>query len=306
MKREKSEESGFRLRVPTLEAPLRLDLFLIRHFPGTGRKYWREALAFPAKIDGRRAAKGQQVRGGEEIWLAEKPPIDAPVSANSDLELEILYEDEALFAVDKPAGLPSHPLKAREQGTLVNAVLARFPAQARLKPAREAGLVHRLDNETSGVLLFAKNPEALTGLRALSQAGKMRKVYLARVVGALKGRGKIEFPIAHDPKNAKRMRAARSPEESKAWKARPAITRYKSLEQDAGSSLLEVEIAVGARHQIRVHLAALGHPLLGDPLYGGPKAKRMALHALEVGFEHPFSGEKLTITAPLPRDFPRG
>ncbi|HKX12623.1 MAG TPA: pseudouridine synthase, partial [bacterium] len=150
---------GFQFRVPALESPLRLDLFLIRHFPGSGRKYWREALSGTAKINGRRAAKGQTVQGGEEIWLPEEPQIDAPIEANAKLTLEILHEDESLFAIHKPAGQPSHPLQAKEKGTAVNAVLARFPDQAKLKPAREAGLVHRLDNETSGVLLFAKTTE---------------------------------------------------------------------------------------------------------------------------------------------------
>lgn len=295
---------GFTFKVPQLEAPLRLDLFLIRHFPGSGRKYWRESLEGGAKIDGRPASKGQTLRGGEEIWLREAPTTSKKFSPNPGIDLEILYEDEALFAVLKPAGMPSHPLKASESGTAVNAVLARFPGQTKMKPPREAGLVHRLDNETSGVLLFAKTPEALAALRSMSQSGKMRKVYLARVAGNLSGQGEIDSPIGHAPKNAKKMRVAPSPKAAKTAKARPALTRYRRLENDAASSLLEVEIAVGARHQIRIHLAALGHPLIGDTLYGGPKAKRLALHALEIHFEHPFSGEKTSIVAPLPKDFP--
>ena len=298
-------KAGFQLQVPKLEAPLRLDLFLIQHFPGSGRKFWREALAGEARVDGRRATKGQVVHGGEEIWLSEVPQSDPPMLANPELPLEILHEDDALFAVDKPAGIPSHPLKAKENGTLVNAVLARYPRQAQLRPSREAGLVHRLDNETSGVLLFAKSAEALAALRSMSQAGKMRKVYLARVAGFLKGQGKIDFPIGHDPKSPKKMRATPWPDEAQACKARPALTRYRSLESSGESSLLEIEIAVGARHQIRVHLAALGHPLLGDSLYGGPKASRIGLHALELNFEHPFSRDKITIVAPLPKDFPQ-
>lgn len=294
---------GFTFKVPTLDAPLRLDLFLIQHFPGSGRKYWREALADGAKIDGRRASKGQVVQGGEEVWLNRAPVEASRFLANPDIPVEILYEDQALFAIDKPAGIPSHPLRSEESDTAVNAVLARFPGQADLSPAREAGLVHRLDNETSGVLLFAKTPEALAALRSVSQSGKMRKVYLARVAGNLKGEGKIEFAIGHDPKNPKKMQAAFNEEESKFLKARPATTSYRCLESDDASSLIEVEIAVGARHQIRVHLAAIWHPLLGDVLYSGPPAKRIALHALKVEFAHPNTQEEISISAPVPKDF---
>ncbi|HCU24254.1 MAG TPA: RluA family pseudouridine synthase [Deltaproteobacteria bacterium] len=225
----------------------------------------------------------------------------AAVIPNPQIPLRILYEDPYLLAVDKAPGLPCHPLRSGESQTLANAVVARFPQQAHLNPAREAGLVHRLDNDTSGVILFARDAETLQKARALSQGGQMRKIYLARVEGRLQGRGFIDFPIAHHPKSSKKMIVAKNPAQAKKWAARDAETRYQALRLEASVTLLRVEIKVGSRHQIRVHLAALGHPLLGDKLYGAKQtASRLYLHASEIILPHPRSGKKLRIRSPAP------
>jgi 23S rRNA pseudouridine1911/1915/1917 synthase len=292
-------------QVPALSQPERLDKFLIQYFPRTSRSYWSEVLSSTVLVNGRKAQKGMFVSGGEAIELSRVPPEENPRPVpNPDLPLQILYEDERLFAVDKPAGMPCHPLKEEETGSLVNAVVARFPEQTALEPSREAGLVHRLDNDTSGVVLFARDGEALEALRRLSQSGGIAKTYLALVEGRLEGEGVISRPIAHSPKNAKRMLALTP--DSKSRPAKPAETAYEALEQLDGFTLVRLEIRVGQRHQIRVHLASLGHPIVGDILYGAamvPGRTRHLLHAEELRFQHPFLGKTLEVAAPLPEDF---
>lgn len=293
------------LQVPPLAAPERLDKFLIRHFPRSSRHYWRDRLEATVRIDGKKAAKGRMLWGGERIELLEEPlEVNPALRGNPKLPLRILYQDEHLFIVEKPAGLPCHPLRRTERDTLAQAVVAAFPEQARLQPAREAGLVHRLDNETSGLVLFARDAETLARLRRLSQAGKIEKLYLALVIGRLTGRGEIEHPIGHHPKNRKKMCAATNPAEAKRLKARPAHTEYRVLQAGIDASLLRVKIRVGARHQIRVHLASLGHPLCGDRLYGtaGP-APRHLLHAAELRFLHPWTGKKIRVAVEPPQEF---
>src|SRR5262249_32266805 len=245
------------------------------------------------------------LRGGEPISLAEPVPEKSfAVRPNPSLELDILYLDDFLFAVNKVAGLPCHPLKPQERRTVANAVVAHFPEQAKLEPKREAGLVHRLDNETSGVLLFARSPQALERLRALSQGAKLKKSYLAWVHGCLRGQGKIDQPIGHHPKNSKKMCVASNLAAAKRLRARPARTEYESLDAGTEASLLRVVIRSGARHQIRVHLAALGHPIFGDRLYGsGDGLPRQLLHAWQLEFRHPWTQRSLQICAPPPENF---
>ncbi len=295
------------LTVPPLPAPERLDKFLIRQFPESGRGYWRERLEETVRVDGKKAAKGRMLAGGETLELSEPPPAaDAAFAANPDLSLKVLFEDEHLLAVDKPADLPCHPLRIGESRTLAQAVLARYPAQRSLRPAREAGLVYRLDNETSGVVLFARHPEALKALRRLSRSGGMSKIYLALVEGSVSQAGVVRFPIAHHPKNPRKMLAVTPERESEGLRARPAETTFEPVAEHGGRTLLRVAIKVGNRHQIRVHLAALGHPIVGDALYGaGPRRglSRHWLHASEIRFEHPFLGTAMVLASPIPEGF---
>ncbi len=295
------------VRVPPLEQPERLDKFLIRTFPQTSRAYWREHLLPSVRVDGNKPAKGQFLHGGETLLLARIPPEKKlPPQPNPEIKLKVLYEDPFLIAVDKPAGLPCYPLHEKETQTVVNGILARYPEQSEIDPESwEAGLLHRLDNETSGVLLFARSGEANEKFGALNREGKILKEYRAWVEGPVTENGLIRKPIAHHPKNKKKMVIPKDEKEIKKLKARPALTQFEVIKSGKKFSLLRVGIAKGSRHQIRIHLASLGHPVAGDTLYGGKilSDPRYLLHHYQVQLKHPFTGKVLTINAPLPKKF---
>ncbi len=246
------------------------------------------------------------MKAGEKIELLEWP-ASAPLKLlpDSSIRLKILHQDPQLVAVDKAAGFPSHPLKATEIGTVANALVAKFPRAAKFKnKPLEAGLIHRLDNETSGVLLFALQEAGLKRWQVLNQQGGITKFYLALVAGKPAAKGRVTLAIAHHPKNKKKMVVARSQEEIRQWKARPAVTEYRRVKFSSEASLVLLRIHRGSRHQIRVHLAAIGHPILGDAIYGkGQVGPRHFLHARKVEFKHSFTGKKISILAPLPSDF---
>lgn len=295
------------LVVEKLSNPVRLDKFLIEQFPFTSRQYWKAHLK-EVSLNGKPAKKGAVVRGGETLRFAQWPTAQrAPLQPNTEIKLPILYEDDFLLAVDKPAGLPCLPLKSDETETVINALLAQRPEQALIDPDNwEAGLIHRLDNDTTGVLLFAKTPEAKLALKHLNQTGKIEKTYQCWVHGLLQGSGKIDIPIAHHPKNKKKMMVVTEESKVEKLKARPAQTQYKAFKTKGDFTLLEVKISKGARHQIRIHLASLGHPIVGDRLYypdDKTKPPHHLLHAYELKLIHPGTGEALVLRAMLPDNF---
>lgn len=231
----------------------------------------------------------------------------------------IIYEDQDLLVIDKPAGMPTISLKEGERGTLAEWLLAQLPAQAGIGPGRtEAGLVHRLDNDSSGIILAAKNEPAYANLREQFRQGKAQKEYLALVVGHPPEAGSIDFPIAHHPRKKKKMVVCESEARAEAWGGRPATTKFSLLhrytlsqaERSALYALLRVTITTGVRHQIRVHLASLGYPIAGDRLYQSPKKRaadilkldRHLLHAHRLTFSHPSTGKTTTHTSPLPHN----
>lgn len=257
------------------------------------------------RVDHRRPRKGDRAEPGLTMAI-ELPGTDAPVP-QPDLPLVVLHEDPLLVALDKPAGLSMHPLQPGETGTLANAVIARYPDIVGASPEERCpGLVHRLDRETSGVVLWARTLPAFDHLRAQFAAKTVVKKYYALVDGIVEGQGELEVPLAHDPKNASRMVAMPYPADAEEFKARPALTRYKALGTGDNATLVEVEIPTGVMHQIRAHFAFVGHPVVGDALYGGRALEgigRHCLHAASIGFLHPDGSGPRTHVSPLPADF---
>ncbi len=228
----------------------------------------------------------------------------------------IVYEDEALFIVDKPAGMPSTSLREGEQGTLAAWLAERNPEQTKIgKDPREAGLVNRLDNETSGIVVAARTTDAHAELRRQFKEDGVRKRYLALVIGEPPDRGMIDAPIAHHPSKAKKMVACETESLAKELSARPAHTSFELLERysmkDARYALLSVTIKTGARHQIRVHLAHIGFPISGDAIYRNPKKRaqdplapaRHLLHSAKISIVNPLTNKPMTFESPLPPDF---
>jgi len=240
------------------------------------------------------------LRGSEtiEVEPAELPPLHAEPE---DLPVEILFEDADLIAVNKPAGMVVHSGAGRHSGTLVNALLHRFQALSKVGGALRPGIVHRLDRLTSGVILVARNDAAHRHLAEQFSGRRVEKVYLALVHGRMKrDRGKVTTPITRDPVRRVRMTA-------KLARGRSAITEYQVLRRFDKFTLLEVRIGTGRTHQIRVHLASIGHPVAGDKLYGAPASVlgRYFLHAQRISFTSPASGDRITVEAPIPAELTR-
>jgi 23S rRNA pseudouridine1911/1915/1917 synthase len=251
-------------------------------------------------VDGGSAKSSHLVRAGERIEV--DPALSPPLNAQAeDLPIDILYEDAALIAINKPAGLTVHAGAGVHSGTLVNRLVHHFQALSQAGGNLRPGIVHRLDKETSGVLLVARTDAAHRSLSAQFAARSVEKIYLALVRGVVRAdSGRITKPIARDPVRRTRMTSRLS--SGTAASGRAALTEYRVLERFAGLTLLRIRLGTGRTHQIRVHMADLGHPVAGDKLYGGSKtpAPRMFLHAARIGFTSPATGERVTVEAPLP------
>jgi 23S rRNA pseudouridine1911/1915/1917 synthase len=281
----------------TVDEGARLDHFVADH-AGCSRAEARRLIAEGAvRVDGRRAAKGVLVRAGAVVDLAGTPAnaeTRRPV-AQPELPLVELVVDEAFVAVAKPAGMPTLPLRPGERGTLANAVVARHPeCAAASDDAREGGAAHRLDTDTSGVVLFARTAAAWRALRDAFAGGRVAKEYLALVAGEAPDEGTIDAPLAHADRRRVRVDEA-------APDARPAVTRFEVVARSPAATLVRAFTSTGRMHQVRAHLAHAGHPLIGDELYGGPPARGgHVLHAERITFPDPRTGEAVTVEAPLP------
>ncbi|MBN1400448.1 MAG: RluA family pseudouridine synthase [Anaerolineae bacterium] len=247
------------------------------------------------------AKAAQRLVPGDRVRI-EQPPEAPSAPAPESMPLTILYEDEHLLAVDKPAGLVVHPAPGHRQHTLVNALLAERPsvAEADLDTQRP-GIVHRLDRDTTGVLLVALSRQVQLALQAQFRARQVDKRYLALVYGVPERRqAAIEAPIGRHPVHRKRMAVLESG-------GRYARTEFTLRESLRGASLLEARLITGRTHQLRVHLGAIGHPVVGDRIYGPQRqripAPRQMLHAWRLALKHPITGEPLELTSPLPADF---
>ncbi len=252
-------------------------------------------------VDGQTVTKaGQKAKPGQQILLTIPAPRPAIPQAQ-DIPLTILYEDADLAVVVKPCGMVVHPAAGNEDGTMVNALLHHLDSLGGIGGELRPGIVHRLDKDTSGLLLVAKNDAAQLALSEQLSARSMEKHYRALVEGNLReDAGRIEAPIARSKKDRKKMAVDEE--------GREAITEWTVLARGRGVTLLDVHILTGRTHQIRVHTKHIGHPVCGDPIYGsakGAKVSRLMLHAYSLTFTHPATGERMTFTADLPEEFLR-
>lgn len=298
------------------DAGKRLDRYLAEAVPDTSRARLQEWIeAGRVLVDSSAARASRKLRGGESIDVDPAPP--PPLNARAeDLPLEILYEDGDLAVLNKHAGMTVHAGGGVHSGTLVNALLHHFDTLSRVGGETRPGIVHRLDRLTSGAIVVAKTDQAHQALAAQFQSRRVRKTYWALVHGNPEqraGRGRpvendgylwtrLEMPIRRDPRHRVKM-SARSA-------GRASQTDFRVLRTNGAFSLLEVRIATGRTHQIRVHLSTIGHPVVGDRLYGAPAKvpeagglQRFFLHSREIRFAHPVSGEAMCVTAPLPTEF---
>lgn len=293
--------------VPDQASGRRFDAVLAELFPEYSRSRLAEWIkSGDALLDGRQARPRDPVRGGERVVLTAALEIQTR-SEPEDIALDILYEDADVFVLDKPAGLVVHPGAGNPAGTLVNALLHRDPGLATLP---RAGIVHRLDKDTSGVMVVARTLPAHTSLVEQLSAREVHRQYLAVVVGSLVSGGTVNAPIDRHPRD--RLRQAVRED------GRDAVTHYRLRERFRAHTLLECRLETGRTHQIRVHMAHIKHPIIGDPLYGGPLKlpkgatdalveslrgfKRQALHAETLEFAHPISGEPVRCSTPMPAD----
>lgn len=297
--------------VPPGEQAIRLDAFVRRCLPHLSlreaRRMIEEKLFW---VDDQPAKKGDRFSAG--AVLSYRGPLGLLARAplpEGHLHVPIVYEDECALVVDKPAGMATHGFSGRERKSLANFLAAARPALRGVGASRwEPGLVHRLDRDTSGLVLVAKDQDSFEELRSQFRKGLVRKRYWALVWGRIKGERVLDYPLAHDPGNRKKMVAVkagrRRPSGSREW---PASTRLKAVASSQGLTLLEIDISTGVTHQIRAHLETLGYPLVGDPLYGGNRPdpfalRRQFLHAYYLGFRHPRSGLDIVATSALPED----
>ncbi|MEA3459505.1 MAG: RluA family pseudouridine synthase [Chloroflexota bacterium] len=250
------------------------------------------------KVNGQVAKPSYRVEVGDLVVIRVPPPKPLEIRPQP-IPLDIVYEDEDIVVVNKPAGMVVHPGPGHRKGTLVGALLARYPDLAGVGQKLRPGIVHRLDKGSSGLLVVARNEEALRNLQGQFKRRQVEKTYLVLIEGRLEPRqGVIEAPIGRDPKHRKRMAVVKD--------GKPARTDYKVLEYLDQHTLVEVKPVTGRTHQVRVHFAAIDHPLVGDPVYGFRKQrlglKRQFLHAWKIGFALPSTGEQVEFTAELAGD----
>jgi len=295
-----ADSTRLELIVSANEAQLRLDQVLAKRLPEFSRSRLQQLIRSGfIRLNNTPVRPRQIVRGGDEIEVIEPPPEKVETLPES-IPLEILFEDDDLIVINKAAGLVVHPGAGHREHTLVNALLSHCAMLSGIGGKERPGIVHRLDKETSGCLVAAKNDAAHRGLSEQFAARTVDKVYLALVAGKLaKTRGVIEEKIGRHPVHRQRMSVTSS-------RGRAAKTEYRVIRSSDRASLIECRLYSGRTHQIRVHFSHLGHAVLGDKLYAsrlGKNFPRQMLHAWKLGFRHPHSGEWKNFEATLPDDF---
>lgn len=306
-----SDNQIHEFKVAGEEAGTRLDRLVAQRCPELSRTRVQELIDAGLVLLNGKAAKGSyKPREGDALRVEARPRPAMRAEAEA-IPLDILYEDDDVIAVNKPAGMTVHAGAGNHRGTLVNALLGRGQALSQGGDPLRPGIVHRLDKETSGILLVAKNDYAHARLAELFRQREVSKIYIALVEGAVKeDTGRIELPIARDPVHRTRMTAKRA---GLLPNSRPARTDWRVLARIGSTTLLEVKLHTGRTHQIRVHFSALHHPVAGDTLYGAasqlraghstlPAPHRNFLHAAKICFAQPRTGTQINLTAPLPAE----
>ncbi len=281
---------------------IRLDKFLSLIYPDLSRSYFQKLIkSSQALVADAPRKPSYEVREGEIVTVQIPPAVQVDIQAE-DIPLDILYEDEDILIVNKPKGMVVHPAPGNYSGTLVNAVMHHCQGQlSGINGEIRPGIVHRIDKDTTGSLIVCKNDFSHVRIASQIKAHSVTRRYRGIVVGKpKKDKGIICADIGRDPKNRKKMAA-------NVANGRHAVTHYRVLERFFHHTYMEFELETGRTHQIRVHMASIGHPLLADPLYGpakcGFKLTGQCLHAMTLGFIHPVTGEYIEVTAPLPEYF---
>jgi 23S rRNA pseudouridine1911/1915/1917 synthase len=299
------------VKVPEQFSNSRLDQALAQLLPDHSRSFLARCIEEGrVSVDGTVAQKrSQMLLAGAHVEVEVPSPSSSGVESQ-DLPIEILYQDDSLAVINKAAGMVVHPSAGHSDATLVNALLFHIPDLSGIGGEVRPGIVHRLDKDTSGVMVIAKNDAAHRKLTGNWNSDLVQKEYLALVYGKPKeSHGRIEAPIGRDPRDRKKMAVVDS--------GRAAVTLYRTIEEFRHVALVRCSLKSGRTHQIRVHLKSIGHPIVGDPVYSGPQwrgipdkklqrllasVKRQALHAARLRFPHPVTGEVMTFEAPLPED----
>jgi 23S rRNA pseudouridine1911/1915/1917 synthase len=286
-------------KVESEEQGQRLDAFLVNRLPAITRSFAQKLITDSnVSINGLEATKaGYKVKPGDEVIANIPAPVDIALKPEA-IPLDICYEDRDLVVVNKPRGMVVHPAAGHQEGTLVNALLAHCSDLSGINGVNRPGIVHRLDKDTSGLLMVAKNDAAHNSLAEQLQGRTVKRCYLALVQGQIKeNSGKIEAPIGRDPRNRQRMAVGHH-------NAREAITYYYVLQRLANHTFLELRLETGRTHQIRVHMNYIGYPVVGDPLYGPNRSDQLLagqfLHAATLGFNHPRTEAYMEFSSPLP------
>ena len=296
-------ETIYKIIIDKEQNESRIDAVLSKELPQVSRSFLQKLIAKDAvTVDGKScSSKKFKVKSGQEVIIAVPEPEPLSVLAE-DIPLDIVYEDEDVLVVNKPKGMVVHPAAGNESGTLVNAILYHCGERlSSINGVIRPGIVHRIDKDTSGLLMIAKNDNAHNSLAEQLAEHSITRAYNAIVYNSFPGDcGTVDAPIGRDPKN--RLRQAVTPQNSKR-----AVTHYKVLERLGNFSHIEARLETGRTHQIRVHMAYIKHPLLGDTVYGPAKnqagAKRQMLHARLLGFVHPRTGKYMEFESSLPEDF---
>ena len=276
-------------------AGLRLDQALARLMPQESRSRLARLIEEGhVRVDGTQAARRLKLKSGEAVEVELTPRVAGGAVRAEAIALTVVHEDDDLLVIDKPAGLVVHPGSGNWAGTMLNALLHHAPRSASLP---RGGIVHRLDKDTSGLLVVAKNEPAQLALVRQLQARTVKRTYLALARGRVVAGGKVDAPVGRHPVHRTRMAVVAG--------GKPAVTHYRVRERLPAHTLLECGLETGRTHQIRVHLASIGHPLEGDPVYAGRGPRllgRQALHAWKLAFAHPRNGEAVGFESPLPAD----